>query len=366
VIRATRLIEHHHRLSEAAASGAGTWSERRALTLVVEDEAGRLGLGEAAPLPGFSPDSLDPCRTELRALLGSGFPTGTASGGISAELGTASSAIRSAAARMALETALLDVWARQSETPAWALLGGVSAASMPPALNLSLWLPNDAERAVSDARRALERGVRCFKVKVGDLGSGDRGLELLRVLRETFGREVELRADANRQATVSALRGAAGELRALDVAWVEEPTREPLVEDAGVPVALDESLVFGAPDWGRARAAGTVAVVLKPTILGGLARSLDLGRQALASGVVAVTSHTLEGPVAYAAVAALSLGLGSGRPADGLAPHAGLAGIRPPCLAPDGDRLVAWPQPGLGVSLDQALVGRTVTEDLRA
>ena len=41
------------------------WRERRALLLELTDREGRVGQGEASPLPGFSSDTLDECRTQL-------------------------------------------------------------------------------------------------------------------------------------------------------------------------------------------------------------------------------------------------------------------------------------------------------------
>ena len=67
MIRVARLLEQHVRFADAhetsgvsaAADTRRTWSERKTLLVVVEDAEGRVGLGEAAPLPDYSPDTLD-------------------------------------------------------------------------------------------------------------------------------------------------------------------------------------------------------------------------------------------------------------------------------------------------------------------
>lgn len=356
-------------------SGAGTWATRRALTLVIEDQKGRLGLGEAAPLPGYSRDTLERARGDLRALLGRQLPErdpgsfgaqalGITSAGLeSASARMASAGLESASARMAVETALLDLWARQAEAPAWALLTPAEAVNAP--LALSLWLPDDTDQALASARAAWARGTRSFKVKCGRLDTADPGLSLLEALRSALGPEAELRADANQSATRAAFEAASARLTALGVAWVEEPAAEAPTGLSAVPIALDESLAAETPDFAPARASGAVALVLKPTVLGGLGRALELARRGREAGLTAVVSHALEGPVAYAASAALALSLGTGRPADGLAPHPGLGARRPSCLDPALDRLVAWTAPGLDVSLDDALAGRTVLDEVR-
>ena len=74
MIRVARVLQHARVLPAAARSAAGTWTERTGLTLLLEDDAGLTGLGEAAPLPGFSPDDLAGARAALVALRGATFP----------------------------------------------------------------------------------------------------------------------------------------------------------------------------------------------------------------------------------------------------------------------------------------------------
>src|SRR5690606_7471447 len=45
-----------------------TWRERRVLRLTLSDGAGHVGVGDAAPLPGFSPETLDAVRSDLETL----------------------------------------------------------------------------------------------------------------------------------------------------------------------------------------------------------------------------------------------------------------------------------------------------------
>jgi len=364
VIRAVRLVEHDLELTRTVASGAGTWSNRRALTLVVEDGEGGMGLGEAAPLPGYSKDTLARAREELRTLLGRTLPERDPEGEVVRALGAASARLESASARMAVETALLDLWARKADKPAWALLAPLPGVTAP--LGLSLWLPNDADEALAAARAAWARGTRSFKVKVGRLDQADPGLSLLEALRAALGPAAELRADANQGSTPEALEAASVRLRALDLRWLEEPTPAPLGDTFGVPMALDESLAAEAPDLGRFRASGGVAAILKPTALGGLSRTIELAAAAERAGLAVVFSHTLEGPVAFVATAALALSLGPGRPAEGLAPHDGLGGMRPSCLDPHRDELVRWPGSGLDIDLADCFRGRRIVDDARA
>ena len=92
-------------------------------------------------------------------------------------------------------------------------------------------------------------------------------------------------------------------------------------------------------------------MVLKPMILGGLSRWLELGRRAGALDLGVVVSHSFDGPVALAAAAALALALPT-RIAQGLAPHSGLAAWPPIPLPLTHAALQVWSTPGLGLAAE--------------
>src|SRR5436190_732040 len=77
--------------------------------------------------------------------------------------------------------------------------------------------------------------------------------------------------------------------------YVEEPCQDAhlvLDEPLALPLALDESLAaIAADDLDRAlRSPRLAAVVLKPTLLGGLGPALELARRARRAGVAAIAS----------------------------------------------------------------------------
>lgn len=361
MIRAARLLEHAWSLPVTVGSAAGSWSERRALLFVLEDEAGHFGLGEAAPLPGFAADTLAEAHTSLAALLGRALPD-PPPGDCAETLADASAGLASPSARSALEGALLDLWARRRGVPAHALLATVKPGARAP---LSAWLPDGTADALAAARSHLAHGGSGVKLKLDAARGLDAGLETLEALRAELGSGVALRADANRSATRATLGPFVARLRALGLEWLEEPTAEPLTAELGLPVALDESLQAAGtmPDLaGRPFVAG---LVLKPTALGGVARCLELAAHARAHGRAAVASHALEGPVGFMTAVTLAFALGS-KHAHGLTAHHALRTARPPGLAREADVLEAWTQPGLGLELATALAGSELVREERA
>ena len=362
MIRATRLVAHQWGLPAPARSAAGTWSERHSLLLVVEDDEGHFGLGEAAPLPGYSGDSCEDAQGALRALLGKELAERDPDAPCSASLKAASASVSSRAARAAVEGALLDLWARSEDVPAWALLAG---GSVPETAPLAVWLPDGVEAALEAAHAARAQGVTAFKVKLDARRGLAEGIATLGELRRALGREVTLRADANQSAIVAELEPHLAALRDVGLEWLEEPTAEPLSKSLGLPLALDESLAGGSFPELAARPDIT-ALVLKPTALGGIARCLSLAAHAEAHGRACVASHTLEGPVGFMTATALALAVPQ-RAAHGLGPHGRLlTGAPCPALGVPAHALVRWTAAGFGLTLEQALEGATVERTERS
>ncbi|MCC6216280.1 MAG: O-succinylbenzoate synthase [Polyangiaceae bacterium] len=342
-----RLVPREVRLPVAARDAHRRWSARTSLVVVAGAGVTR-GRGEAAPLPGYSPDSLDEVGAWLGALARRGLPE------LPDELDAALAAwgdlapLRLPSARHALETAALDRLARRRGVPAPALLGARAPITLP----LAALLDGPPAEWDAAAEREVARGARCVKLKVGRPGLAEAELDGLRRLRTTYGPGLAVRLDANRAWPPEEARARLAAWAELDPEWVEEPCLGSPVAlgDAPVPIALDESL-HARPDTiapERLAALPAAAWVLKPTAVGGLRRSLALASAARAAGAAVVLSHTHEGPIGLAACAALALAVGDRRRAHGLAPWAALVAEGPPpsWLAPS--TLAAWREPGLG------------------
>lgn len=366
------------------ASARGAWSTRQGLLLQLRDDLGHQGLGEASPLPGYSPDDLAAGEAELRAFeyaaldlgdsLAGGMSDGSSevSSGIASRLAAVTSRMRTPAARFALETALLDVIARRAGRPLWQILQALAGpqASTPASTDHAAGVALNAVCTTSDVSRVLEeiaaardRGIQCFKLKVGR--AFERELSMIEAVRARHGQEISLRLDANQAWTPAESRAHLQRLAAVAPEYVEEPVPEPLVHlpalaPLPVPVALDESLAaFASEEFSPgARATGldgllgglVTVLVLKPMLLGGLTRVMGLATRARARGADVVISHLFDGPVALAAYAHLAVALATTR-ACGLDRHAGLQAWPETDIPFVGQARIAVPhQAGLGIS----------------
>ncbi|HEY4245103.1 MAG TPA: enolase C-terminal domain-like protein [Kofleriaceae bacterium] len=302
----------------APGGAARSRAAREAVLVEVFFADGARGLGEAAPLPGVSRESLGDVRAALAGL----------------RLPADPDAIRDAiaglpSARFALETAMLGAEATRRGVSLAQLLSRAPAAALAAAAVVDT--PDEAVAAWTS-------GFRTLKVKVGGDPDEDRA-RVLAIAAAVPG--AALRLDANGAWTRAQASRA---VRGLLLEFIEEPCAQ-ASDWSDAPVALDESLIAGV----------SVAdvFVCKPTLLGGLAAVLGLA----ATSIPCVVSHALEGPIGTAACAELALAVGGPRAA-GLGPHGALAGwrIAPPQLR--GASVVATGAPGLGfgaLSLDDVL-----------
>jgi len=293
---------------EPRGAARGAWHERTAFILGVRTADSGTGLGEAAPLPGMSVDTLDDVMCECTAFADQ-LPIEIAHP--DDVLRVAKRFAASAAARFAIETALVAALAQRQQT-------SVAALWTPrPLMQLRLAAVVDT---ADDAQRAIAAGYTCLKIKAA---SPDRVLQIA-----TAAPGIRLRVDANRTWPRAKTIAWLAQLAELPVDYVEEPcpdAHELLRESLPCGIALDESLVaLAAADLDRALDSPSLAaLVLKPTLLGGFGRCLELAALAQRRGVAPITSHALEGPIGTCACFELAGAIAADVPV-GLAAHPAL------------------------------------------
>ncbi|MEM1044190.1 MAG: o-succinylbenzoate synthase [Bacteroidota bacterium] len=299
-------------------------AEREGVLIRLDDGEGHVGWGDVAPLPGFSPETLDDALADVRRATGLLAEHGPGPDWLDPEgrFHRALDALGlSPSARFGLDLAAFDLAAKRA--------GRTLAQAMHPdpevTVPINALLVGEPDAVLSDAERLVAAGYGTLKLKVGR-GALDREIALVRALSERYP-SVALRLDAN-QAWVmdEAVRFAEG-IADCPLDYIEEPLADPadlpvLWHDTGLPVALDESLAGTDPGDLQGKGWATAAV-LKPTLLGGVARVLRFGAAARALGIRPVLSGMFESGVAVRGHVALAAATG-GAPA-GLDPYSRLA-----------------------------------------
>jgi o-succinylbenzoate synthase len=323
------------------------------LLLRLRDDSGVEGLGEASPLPGYSPDRLEDCRAALKIWAEAPL-TVRYDEPLLAQVREAVARLPSSlpAARFAVETALLDLLGRRTERSIASLLCGEDRTPSERLPLTHLARGDRPSELLDDVQRALAKGYRTIKLKVGRAGTWVSDLAMIDGLRACLGWDFALRLDANQAWTRDEAVARLEDLADFDVELVEEPTWAPIesLPPAGVAVAADESL----QQWDeRPRLRewlndGCGALILKPMALGGSLRCLDLAVAAAAVDVPAAVTHLFDGTVAGMAQAHLAAALPAPI-ACGLGPHDGWAmGPAAGVSAVVGADLVVGDAPGLG------------------
>lgn len=348
-VEAGELVRHRAQISHANAQR--TWTEREGVTLELHAKGVR-GVGEAAPLPGYSRDDLATCAAELEGCWHRLSEIDVhANVRDTLRLAVLQAGAHSAAAIFALETALLDLIASTRQRPAWAVLRGADDAARIPLSALAEGA-TPADVAAS-AERARDRGLRVVKVKVGGPDWAARDPARLGAIRERVGDSIDLRLDANQALPFDDLGRALETFAAFSPELLEEPTTPDRLSAIGkspIPLALDESLMLEG--WREriidASKRGThTAVVLKPMALGGFERCLTMSEVAHEVGLSVIVTHTFDGRIGSAAAACLALAIrGTVRPC-GLDAHGRFGGGR--LAAIDATEIVPFSDSGLGV-----------------
>ena len=301
-ISSCRIFRYRLPLVGPLPLAGGVIHEREGLLIRIDSDSGAWGWGDAAPLPGFSRESVDEAVAEATAwaerLRGAQVePRGD---DLETWLGCESAAAASPSVRFGLETALASLARRMEDGAAAELVcfdGSVPVNGL---------LAGSREQVLSDARRLRDGGCRAVKLKVGSR-SVVEDVEVTGAVRDAIGDGVGLRLDANRSWSPEQAVAFGRELGDAGVEYLEEPLRDPahlreLFDATGIPVALDESLLELRPDdiEGRPEVG---AVVLKPTLLGGLASARKWAAKASEMNIRPVVSSCFESGVGLLALA---------------------------------------------------------------
>jgi L-alanine-DL-glutamate epimerase-like enolase superfamily enzyme len=259
-----------------------------------------------------------------------------------------------------LDSALWDIKAKAAGQPLWRLLGGRDRVVPAYASGLDIALSDDQLASVYAAY--ADRGLRAAKLKGGlDV---DRDLRRLCLVRDVLaearpGPRPGLMLDANESWTrKQAVRHVAELERSVDLIWVEEPVRR---WDAAGMVAVGRGIRASV-------AAGenlTGLEQFRPLMAAG---AVDIVQTAAGWGVthflrVAALAHAYDLPVSPIGTTPLGLVHAATAVPNHIATE--LQDLTPPTgLTVDGSvedgRFVLGDSPGLGVSVDEAVIGTVV------
>jgi O-succinylbenzoate synthase len=295
--------------------GQQALSSRRGFILQISAGDQGLGYGEVAPFPGLHKENVAAALQQFRQLqtplTGSELPNGLPD--LQALENWLVEYPLYPSLRHGLETAVLDLLAGVNNTTLAGLLNPSYQQTLP--VN---GLLADGIGIQEQVRRLLAEGYTAVKLKVGRQ-SLEQDIALVRTVRQALGSATALRLDANRSWDFATAVRFGKALADCPVEYLEEPLADPqrsadFYHLTGIPVALDESLAGWEPET-VSIAEGIQAFVLKPAVLGGLARTARFIRLAGRQHIKAVISSVFESGVGLAALTSYAAALSAGVPA---------------------------------------------------
>ena len=300
------------RFNFPARTSRGALTEHVAWYLYLADSTlpAVVGLGEAAPLAGLSPDyepefpaAVARLCARFNAAKFTAFAAAQAPEFVGAEYPSLV---------FALETAALDL-AGGGKRQLYANSFSRGAATLP--INGLVWM-GDATYMREQIQQKLEAGYSCLKLKIGSLDFATE-LAMLAEIRAVAGPDrLTLRVDANgafapADAPVQLAQLAAFHLHSIEqpIAASQWPAMAELCRISPVPIALDEELIGVTAPSRQAALLDEIApayIVLKPTLLGGHAATRQWIALAQARSIGWWITSALESNVGLNAVAQLT------------------------------------------------------------
>ncbi len=291
--------------------------ERLGWTLELTDEAGRVGLGDLAPWPGFGAGEeaalADLAERATRLVGAAPRPPEGPSPEASYCVGLALADLEAQARGLSLARLLTAAPAEQVECHG---------------------LVRDAESAAA----AVNAGATVLKVKV----RGAEDVARVAAIRETVGPAIRIRLDANGAWTLRRARTLLPRFEPYAPEWIEQPTRglktlARLANWTTIPLAADEDVRAEDLD---ALCEAVDVVVIKPMFLGGPREALAFARRARRRGLKVCVTSALESRVGRLGALHVAAALADGE----------VHGV-----ALDRPGPVAVP-PGVGLGLDERAV----------
>lgn len=293
-------------------------TKRSGLIIFVYESKGRTGIGEVAPFPGLHKEDLPNAQDHLYRVIE--IVTGSSIPEDFHQLRCWWNQIEKPlppSVAYGLEQALLLLLVQARGIPLYKLLFKTYHSIV----RVNGLLTGTFDEIIQMARQYINDGYGTLKLKVGQR-SLDEDILIVKSVRSTIGSETGLRLDANRRWSLEESVRFGKAVFQYQIEYIEEPTKtiEELsyfYQQTGIPVAMDESLselCESGSDWPF----GIRAVILKPGLIGGIFKTMEIAIRAKDSQILPIISCAFQSGFSHAVLAQLSAGLADTEIAMGL------------------------------------------------
>ncbi len=285
--------------------------EKEHVIVVLEDEKGNRGYGEATPLPKFSGETAEIVKAVLLSELLTLLPGLDSSAIALIHQKMDKQIFGNRAAKCAIDCALYDLTANSLHIPLFELLGGKVRDKVP--INRHIGIVS-MEETVRLAQEYKEQGFCSLKIKVGT----DTAMDTQRIhaIRKIMGPDAKLRIDGNNGLHWNEACSLIEAIQDCDLEFYEQllpkwdlTGMKELKRKYGIRIAIDEALntLQDAVRYAEAEAAD--AFVIKLVKCGGLYPALSIAAVAQAYGLPVIVTSTYDTQIGCAACLELACAL---------------------------------------------------------
>ena len=275
-----------------------TIHSRSGVIIFLSSGDGLVGCGEVAPLPDLHKENLSQAISQLNGLKEEvlGLQINTTQFAFNGQVENLFSADLFSSVRLGIEMAIFNLL-RQS--------GNIVLNSKITALDVN-GLVMAEDDILAEVESLLGRGYSTIKIKVGRQPIKE-DIKMVQALQEIIGEKVRLRLDANRAWQLAEAISFCEAIGPAGIEYIEEPLKNIVdlgcfFEETNMPVALDETIVESGVDFIEDFQA-IVALVLKPSLLGGFDKTAEIVRVAKKNHKKACWNSTFDTSVSIAAFA---------------------------------------------------------------
>lgn len=296
-----QVILKHHKLSlrQPLETAFGSICDRTCIVIQICDTEGRVGWGEASPLPGFGMEPLIETQTVLNnlqtKLVGMEFASLDKIVVLLAEFSQAS------AAKHGVELALCNLLAIAQAKSLSQLINLQSRAQVP--VNALIGAVSPAI-AADRAREFEAGGYACIKVKVGT-DRAEQDWQRVAAIRGAISPHVQIRLDANQAWSVDEAIAQIRRYEPLGIEYIEQPVAARDLEgmakvkrSVGIAIAADEAITSIEDLHEVIVAKAADIAILKPMAMGGILTARQAADIAFAAGLDVVITTTIDGAIA--------------------------------------------------------------------
>ncbi len=294
-----RFLPHELLFHFEAGTSRGVLTKKKSYFVEISDGV-RLGIGEAGPLVGLSPEFSEDCSATFEKALAP-FQGLTLPEDIKEWISEIP--FEQPSFRFALETALLDF-----STP---FQNDFCSGLQKIPINGLIWM-GSTEFMRAQIEQKLQQGYSCLKLKIGAIDF-ETELSLIKSIRSRFSAdELTLRVDANGAFSPAEAPFKLEKLAAFNLHSIEQPIKagqpeemRKLIAQQILPIALDEELI-GMQDKSIASFIDPDYIILKPSFLGGIQATRDWIDWASEKGKEWWITSALESNIGLQAIAQLT------------------------------------------------------------